>query len=98
MLSKAEKQNIEGLVTLVKDRKEIILSSRDLNKDFKDSQILFHIEADDLFATIATVLRLARERLKEKYGADVVLENEIIEEVEQELLYLQKKYVIKKKK
>lgn len=97
MLSKADKQNIEGLVTLVRDRKEIILSNKDSNKDFKDSQVLFHIEADDFFATIATVLRLARERLGTKYGAEVLLEDEIIEEVEHELLYLQKNYSIKKK-
>ncbi len=98
MLTKASKQHIEELITFVNNRKDLLLSDNRLSEYFKDSQVVSHVEAGDFFATTATVLRLARERLQDRYGGDIVFENEIMEELEQELIYLHKHYSIVEKK
>ncbi len=61
-------------------------------------QILhFHIQAKDYFATLATVLTLLKERIKEKNSDSENMCDEVLDTIKQDLLYLQEHYTIQKK-
>lgn len=69
-------------------------------RDKKDLQriknLIFHIESDDYFATLATILDLMRQRMEQaKQSSDRCSEN--LEELKNDLVYLQKNYKIIKK-
>lgn len=85
------------MITAVNNSKSLILLDKRSNKYVRDSQVVFHIEADDFFATTATVLGLIRERLEKRYGKGIAFESGTMEEVERELIYLHEHYSIKRK-
>lgn len=60
----------------------------------REAQADFHIEADDYFATTATIIGLIGERLESRFGNALFLETETIREIESELIFLQKNYRI----
>jgi hypothetical protein len=53
----------------------------------------FHIQNDDYFGTLATVLDLIKQRLDDDYGHEI----KSLENVVKDLMYLQGKYKIVKK-
>lgn len=63
-------------------------------------ELLFHIEADDYFATLATVLELLRQTLADPRLQDESHQHEIklaLARIAEDLLFLQKNYQIKKR-
>jgi len=60
-----------------------------------EENLKFHIQKDDFFGTLATVLDLHRQ-IVEKNGN--IIQSEFLENVNENLLYLQKHYKITKKR
>lgn len=61
----------------------------------ENKNVDFHIESDDYFGTLATVLDLYRQCDGKKYI--IKEEDNLLKKLKNELLYLQKKYKIIKK-
>lgn len=61
-------------------------------------QLERHIEQDDYFGTLATVLNMARQTLeKDRRGPKKDWHIKLLESLEEDLMYLQKNYKIAKK-
>ena len=56
----------------------------------------FHVKSQDYFGTLATVLSFTRQTLNSKKFNITNIRN--LEEIEEDLMYLQKKYLIVKNK
>ena len=77
----AKKYRIKPLVWLVKD----------------EASVKFHVASDDYFGTIATVLSLVKQQLKEDSGPRTAVLKKTLHNVESDLLFLQKNYQISPK-
>jgi hypothetical protein len=55
----------------------------------------FHVENDDYFGTIASILSLIKQQMKKDSGSDTATFNKVIDNLENDLLFLQKNYQIK---
>lgn len=64
------------------------------DRALRKKNIKFHIESDDYFGTLATVIDLIRQE-KEKIEKR---QNKILKDLKDDLVYLQKNYKITKKK
>ena len=61
-------------------------------------QLEKHIESDDYFGTLATVLNMARQTLeKDMRGPKKNWHIKLLQRLEEDLMYLQKNYKIEKK-
>ncbi len=68
----------------------------DLN-DFNHKKLLFHVSQNDYFSTLATILRFYEESVNDKNITEEemrLLQSKIIKNIIQDLLYLEKNYVI----
>lgn len=67
-----------------------------------EASVKFHVTNDDYFGTIATILSLIKQQIKKSGAQDAATLNKIFQNLEKDLLYLQKNYQInprsKKKK
>ena len=80
-IARPKKYRIKPLFWLVKD----------------ESSVKFHIVCDDYFGTIATVLSLVKQQIKKSDGPRTVALKKTLNNVEKDLLFLQKNYQIKPK-
>jgi len=62
-----------------------------------ESSVKFHVASDDYFGTIATVLSLVRQQIKKSDGQRTAALKKTLDNVERDLLYLQKNYQISPK-
>jgi hypothetical protein len=58
----------------------------------------FHVENNDYFGTIAAVLSLVKQQIKKDDHPRTIVLNTILENLEKDLMYLQKNYQIKANK
>lgn len=76
-----KKYRIKPLLWLVKD----------------EASVKFHVASDDYFGTIATVLSLVKQQIKKNSGARTTILKKTLDNVEHDLLFLQKNYQINPK-
>lgn len=74
-----KKYKITPLVWLIKD----------------EASVKFHVQSDDYFGTIAAILGLIKQQTKKDKGQKALIFNKILQNLETDLLYLQKNYQIK---
>ncbi len=61
------------------------------------NSLKFHIKNDDYFGTIATILNLLKQEIKKNAGQDSAIFKKTLNNLEKDLLFLQKNYQIKPK-
>lgn len=59
-----------------------------------EASVKFHIKSDDYFGTIATVLDLIKQQIKKDGCADAAVLNKTLDNLENDLIFLQKNYEI----
>lgn len=59
-----------------------------------EASVKFHVENNDYFGTIAAILSLIKQELKKDDNANAVTFSNILKNIEDELLFLQKNYHI----
>ena len=62
-----------------------------------EASVKFHVENNDYFGTIAAVLSLIKEEIKKSKQSDLPTFNKVLNNLEEELLFLQKNYQINPK-
>ena len=62
-----------------------------------ETSVKFHVQSDDYFGTIATVLRLLKQQIKEDSRADEAVLEKTLQNLESDLLFLQTHYRIRPK-
>lgn len=62
-----------------------------------EASVKFHVENNDYFGTIASVLSLVKQELKKGRPSDLPTFNKVLKNLEEELLFLQKNYQINPK-
>lgn len=62
-----------------------------------EASVKFHVENDDYFGTIATILNLLKQQIKKSGYPETATLNKILKNLESDLLHLQKNYQIKPK-
>ena len=62
-----------------------------------EASVKFHIKSDDYFGTIATILRLLKDKIKKDGCSNAAVLNKTMADLENDLLFLQKNYQIKPK-
>lgn len=59
------------------------------------NSVKFHIKSDDYFGTIATILNLLKQQIKKDSRSDAAVLNKTLNNLEKDLLFLQKNYEIR---
>lgn len=62
-----------------------------------ETSVKFHVASDDYFGTIATVLSLVKQQIKKNDGQRTAVLKKTLDNVERDLLFLQKNYQINPK-
>ncbi|MFA5184450.1 MAG: hypothetical protein WC456_02875 [Patescibacteria group bacterium] len=62
-----------------------------------EAGVRFHVQSDDYFGTIATILRLLRQKIKKDGCADAAVFKKTLNNLESDLLFLQTNYYIQPK-
>ncbi len=63
-----------------------------------EASVKFHVENNDYFGTIATILSLIKNQIKTNSDHEAAILSKVFESLENDLLYLQKNYQISPKK
>jgi len=60
-----------------------------------EASVKFHVKSEDYFGTIAAILSLIKQQTKKDKSPKALIFNKILNDLETDLLYLQKNYQIK---
>ncbi len=59
-----------------------------------EASVKFHVQSDDYFGTIATVLNLLKQQIKKDGCDNAAVLNKTLDNLEKDLMFLQKNYEI----
>lgn len=65
-----------------------------LNLVRDEASVKFHVQSEDYFGTIATILNLLKQQIKKAGCANVTVLKKTLKNLEKDLLFLQKNYRI----